>query len=447
MESDIIGVNPLPSPWLTRPLEALVSFGSLMLFILLYLIWTSSLAAQPTQIDSGGFFKYRITGQHYNDDSTFESMAGQTEGLNSYLGRTVNQIAWGSWQFDLDGEGVILQGPFVNATSSFSQGLAPLLGSGNLVTDNRELLRMSKEYSLSGDSDLGLRIDRAALSYATDTSVLRIGRQVVSLGDGLVFQVLDLISPFSPYAIDREYKRGQDMLYGQYLFSTTQSVEVLAAPRRNIDTQEVEEDQSTSAAVFKTRFEPTSTDIQSMLGRDYGSWFVGLGSATPLGEGILRLDLRLTRISTNNSPFSAVINYDHSWMILDKNVYGFIEYYRNGFGLSDINLNSIESNKLALEQLARGVTYTLGQNLSAIGTRIELHPLVNSYLSVITNLDDLSQYAQGRVEIDLLQDLVMIIGTNIPVGNSNSEYGGIALPDGSNTKPATEGFLQLGYYW
>ena len=77
------------------------------------------------------------------------------------------------------------------------------------------------------------RVDRASLRYRRDHLDLRIGRQPVSFGTGMVFRPMDLVGAFTAATVDTEYKPGVDAVrvdaYGGV--STTGSV-VLAYDKR-----------------------------------------------------------------------------------------------------------------------------------------------------------------------------------------------------------------------
>ena len=53
------------------------------------------------------------------------------------------------------------------------------------------------------------------MGFATDHVVMRFGRQAITWGNGLVFNAMDIFNPFDPAAVDKEYKTGDDMIYGQ----------------------------------------------------------------------------------------------------------------------------------------------------------------------------------------------------------------------------------------
>jgi len=71
--------------------------------------------------------------------------------------------------------------------------------------------------------------------------------QFISWGNGMVFTPVDIFNPFDPAAVDKEYKTGDDMLYGQYLFSNGNDLQGVAVVRRDLRTGGVEGDQSSLA--------------------------------------------------------------------------------------------------------------------------------------------------------------------------------------------------------
>ena len=44
---------------------------------------------------------------------------------------------------------------------------------------------------------------------------------------------MDIFNPFSPTAVDKEYKSGDDMLYAQWLFTKGDDLQLIAIPRHN----------------------------------------------------------------------------------------------------------------------------------------------------------------------------------------------------------------------
>ena len=75
------------------------------------------------------------------------------------------------------------------------------------------------------------RIDRLSVTWSSPRLVLRLGRQAITWGGGLVFRPLDIVAPFPPTATETAYKPGADMLYAQVLFDSGADIQAVAVPR------------------------------------------------------------------------------------------------------------------------------------------------------------------------------------------------------------------------
>jgi len=79
---------------------------------------------------------------------------------------------------------------------------------------------------------------------------------------------------------------------------------------------------------------------------------------------------------------------------------------------------------------------------------MEIHPLLNIYLSVISNVRDPSGIIQPRAIFSVTQNSNLHFGTNIFYGEKTSEYGGILIP-GTNyyTNAAPSAYIRFTYYF
>jgi len=392
--------------------------------------------------------KYRLSSLHFGGQSALSPGERSVAHLNSLDIRSVNRFRQEAFELELDKELLAVGGSAIRSSGLFSELEQGRIGEERLPNDDRRLFRLSKEYESDGNYILTSRLDRAALAFLGQDVTVRVGRQAASFGNGLAFQVLDLVNPFSPFTIDKEYKTGDDLAYIQYVFSKGDSLELALVPRRNPDTRDVEEEEGTGLIAYNTYLDRSQTDLQVIAGRHYAEWFSGVSLATPAIEGVFRSDFKLTSTDSESKlRASAVVNYDRSWYLLNRNMYGFVEYYRNGFGKGEVNLVSVQNDLGLLARIERGDTFALGRDLLALGNQIEMHPLVNVYLTFITNLNDASTFFQNRVEIDAGSDIFLTLGTNVPIGGRESEFGGLRLPDGRSTKPPFEMFARAGAYW
>src|SRR5690606_13171711 len=126
-------------------------------------------------------------------------------------------------------------------------------------------------------------------------------------------------------------------------------------------------------------------DIDLLVARHFDETLAGLGLARGLGGAVWRLDLLYTDASEGEGVWSLVSNLDYSWVWRGRNWYGFVEYFRNGFGAGDPASYAAPDPALAA-RLARGELFTLARDYGAAGAQVELHPLFNLYASVVWNL-------------------------------------------------------------
>ena len=290
------------------------------------------------------------------------------------------------------------------------------------------------------------RLDRLQLSYTADQAVIKVGRQAISWGNGLIYNPMDFFNPFDPAAIDKEYKTGDDMIYGQYLLDNGNDVQAVWVGRRD-DAGEVNSNVSSTAAKYHVILNDYEFDF--LLAEHFDDRTIGLGGVANVGGSIWRSDIIVTDIDDDNV-VSAVINFAYSWVAWDKNVSAVVEYYRNGFGIDDGNYSpaNLAAHPELVQRLLRGELFTLAQNYLAASATIELSPLWLFTPNVFANLDDNSVMLQLLSQHDLQQDLQLMLALNLPFGSDGSEFGGIesGVPD----RPLSVGasvFMQLAWYF
>ncbi|MEA3360677.1 MAG: hypothetical protein U9R17_14900 [Thermodesulfobacteriota bacterium] len=271
------------------------------------------------------------------------------------------------------------------------------------------------------------RIDRMVASWEGDRATVRLGRQALSWGNGLVFNPADLLNPFAPTDVVRDYKIGTDMVLFQTFGRWMTDLQVVYVPRRDRETGDIETDQSSIAA--KVRLQALTAEWEFLAARHYDETVIGAGGSGYLGGAAWRADalyIFLREEADRSGYFTAVVNLDYSWVLGKKNWYGLVELYYNGLGVRDPR-DALKDPSL-VERVTRGELFTTGKWYATGQLRFEYHPLVNLYLSMIGNISDGSLLSQPRVTWDALQSLQVLIGADIPLGSDNTEYGGITDP-------------------
>jgi hypothetical protein len=99
---------------------------------------------------------------------------------------------------------------------------------------------------------------------------VRVGRQALTWGSGLVFRPMDLFNPFSPTATDTEYKPGADMVYVQQVFADGSDLQLIVVPRPPRRGAGPSSDAEFRAAHLQTTIAGHPTTW--LLAHDHGDW-------------------------------------------------------------------------------------------------------------------------------------------------------------------------------
>jgi hypothetical protein len=394
----------------------------------------------------GGHFKYQYTFTDYRDSDVAALYGSDPANDHAFDGRLKAEWRGRGFDFSAHYEVLALAGDSVVTRQALNAAGLQRSGTVNgLPDDSQRLFDLTDEFIDNSRATAVQRLDRLSVGYTSGSTTLRFGRQAVSWGNGLAFQVLDFVNPFSPIAIDKDYKTGEDMLYGQWQWAGQGDVQLMLLPRRDPLTHDLDHEQASNAVKLHTR--TGLFDVDVLAARNYDQTLLGFGVVRSLGGAVWRLDALYTALPEQGHVWTLVTNLDYSWMLLGKNMYGFMEYYRNGFG------SASESGYLApdpelLARLARGEVFTVGRDYAVLGVQIELSPLVNAFANVIQNLNDASRYLQLRGTYDWRQDIQFMAGFNLPDGERGSEYGGLptGIP-GIWLAPGRSLYLRAVYYF
>lgn len=309
--------------------------------------------------------------------------------------------------------------------------------------DSKQLFSMTQEYEDKNGELAYHRIDRLYAEYARGDFNLRFGRQALTWGSGKVFNPIDIMNPFAPTDVIRDYKNGSDMFAVQAYSALISDIQAALVPRRNPDTQELMYSESSAALKLKNTY--GETDAEALFGMHYGEAFAGGGVSAFIGGAALRADV-LISAGEYRDYVTAVTNIDYSWLFLDNNAYGFLEFYYNSLGVDSID-KMIADRELS-EKLAHGDMFLRDRYYAAAGVQYELHPLINVHFSMIYNLNDASYIIQPRLEWDIRENMRIFAGIDLPEGNLGSEFGGFYDQIGGGViAPAKRAYGQVALYF
>ncbi len=397
--------------------------------------------------DLGGHLKYQYSITDYAADNV-AAIYGESPAHDQAVdGRLKADWREGGFDLSVHYELLALSGDSVATRRALvAAGLLVAGTTTGLPDDRRRLFDLTDELA-NGDRTVAVqRLDRLAAGYGNGTWLVRFGRQAVSWGNGLVFQPLDFVNPFSPVTVDKDYKTGDDMLYGQWQTGGQRDVQVMIVPRRDPLSHAVLGTESSYAA--KLRLRAGALDIEALAARHYDENLFGLGLARSLAGAVWRLDLACANLAGQDSAWSAVTNFDYSWALFGLNMYGFIEYYRNGVGEAG-TAGYVAPNPALSARIARGELFTLARDYAAAGVQAEVTPLVSLFANLIQNLDDGSRVTQVRAVYSWRENIQWMAGFNLPAGERGSEFGGIPIPlfPGQYTGSGRATYLRVARYF
>jgi hypothetical protein len=345
---------------------------------------------------------------------------------------------WGQWSFQVHYVLAAEDGPNVELARA---------ETGLISAPPATLFDLTDTFVTHGPWAASQRLDRLALTYATPDLVVRLGRQALTWGSGLVFRPMDLFDPFGPTATDTEYKPGVDMLYVQRLFADGSDLQLILAPRPARAGGPVTLDASSAAIHFHTTVLGHPTTL--MLARDHGDWVTALGVNGALGGATWNLEIVPTVLKAGGVRVSGVANISDAMTLFGRNATVFAEYFHNGFGVAGRPFDLASLPPELTDRLGRGQVFDTRRDYLAGGTTLEVTPLLDLSPSLIVDLNDGSVLALFAGTYSLADNVTLAAGVQAPIGRSRSEFGGLPLTATSPVLLAPPGqiYLQLRRYF
>lgn len=404
--------------------------------------------AAPAAAQSGvhGHLKYQYAFQHFAPADLGARLVGSRVSDHLIDVRIGSTRRWQRFDATADAELIGLGGDTIGAAMSRPAGplTAPLLGLPDL-SDRHQALDLGWSIAEGARAALVGRLDRLSVGYTGNRLVARLGRQALSWGNGLVFQVLDLFNPFPPNVLDTDYKPGRDMLTTQWLFAGGDDVQAIVVPGRSSRDRPLSGAESSAAA--KWHHFAGAAELDLLVARHHDSTVIGGGGSHGAAGGVWRVDLSYTNVGGRHVT-SVVANFDRAWVPGGRTVYAFGEYFYNGFGVATAGRGPVVADEALETRIERGELFNLGRHEAASGLRIEWTPLVTVSPTALVNLTDASTFVLLQVEYDWRQNLVVHAGLQAGLGRDGTEYGGtsvVGLP--GEVAPGTRLWARLARYF
>ena len=410
-------------------------------FALSLLLLGPACFADTTGLDFGGHGKLRGIASALPSDSALNELAPSVPVDVEGELRLNLEASVGAWRIDTAYSLFALYGDRVSYSRELADGLSLF------PDDASRLFDLTHVFENSGKRLHLHRLDRLSVGYASDDLVLRVGRQVLSWGNGLFYSALDLVNPFDPAAIDTEYKTGDDMLYAQRLFESGNDLQAAVVVRRDPVTSDVSS--SRSSALLKYHAFIGGSEVDVLFGQHYDEPVFGLGLVRSVGGAVLRSDVSITD-SGDGWKTRFLVNGSLSWVALGKNMSGSLEYFHSGFGLDEDRKSTtdVAGNEELSEQLRRGDLFNIGRHYVASSVLVEVTPLLSVSPTLFANLSDGSALFQLIGQYSLSDNTSFLGSVNIPIGPAGTEFGGLTVPPTDQSLSGGPGvFLQWAGYF
>jgi hypothetical protein len=418
-------------------MKGVINSGLLLLFGLGNL----SSYADPWQFS--GHIKYQLSRTDYDNNDLFRK-PGDSPAIDHEIDlRLKAERRWRKWDTQIHYQLLAVAGDTIEARRTLAAALPGFINRPLLPGDDQRWFDLTK-VTRDGQSSMAVhRFDRLSIGYSAEQWVFRIGRQTISWGNGLLFQPLDVFNPFSPTAVDKEFKTGDDMLYTQRLFDNGSDLQMVLIPRRDPLTGNIDSKQGSLALKYHGSAKDIEFDI--LLARHFDQPLLGLGFSGDIAGAVWRFDINVTELNNGDTANIAIFNLERSWTIKKRNTRGFIELYRNDLGARHKRYNTLDPELVA--RIQRGEVFTLARDYLVLGMQVEWKPRLNSFTHWIHNLNDDSNLLQIYLNFDWQQNLLLQGGVTLTHGDRGSEYGGIIVGPNSVVGTGDTAFLRLSFYF
>ncbi|MGH7143704.1 MAG: hypothetical protein ACREJ2_06145 [Planctomycetota bacterium] len=129
-------------------------------------------------------------------------------------------------------------------------------------------------------------LDRLLFAWHPNWGEVTVGRQAIGLGRGVLFGALDLFAPFSPLAVDREWRPGVDAVRVERHLTDSSSIEAIAVGGT---------DWAQSAGLVRMRGYLGPADAEIMAGVRAQDLFAGADASSAIGDAELHGEFALFR--------------------------------------------------------------------------------------------------------------------------------------------------------
>jgi hypothetical protein len=274
-----------------------------------------------------------------------------------------------------------------------------------------------------------VEVDRAAYSFRMGNTDVTLGRQTVGLGRGALFNALDVLLPFSPLEVDREWRPGVDALTVSAHLSSTASLGGILAAGRTWDD---------SAALVRVMGYRKGIDGQLVAGKRARDGMLGVAVSAPVGGAevhaewaafCLPADAPTADTGWGHTVTKAVVGGSRVFKV-GRGLWVLGEYHYNGFGgKTPEAINTLLATPDFRARAARGDLQTAGREGTAVQASLPLDDVHVASLNWVTNPRDGSGVVTPALTWNINDSHSLLLSAHLPYGRTpdgaalRSEYG------------------------
>jgi hypothetical protein len=281
----------------------------------------------------------------------------------------------------------------------------------DLLSRDDGLLDLSWNVIQDGGWLLNTSLDRFLLDYSWKNFQLKIGRQRINWGMGLVWNSNDIFNAFSYIDFDYEERPGSDAAAFTWYSSSTSSLDAVF----KID--------GANAVTLAARylFNVRQYDLQFLAGLCENDMMTGIGWSGNIKNASFRgeasLFVPVLRGGQGAIALSGMVEADYcfpnSLYLLGSFLFNSMGTTRREGGISLLAMSS----SLSAKRLSLGMFELFGQ------ISYPLTPIINLAFSGIFNPADVSTYLSPSLTFSLLSDMELMLAGQALLGKTGSEYG------------------------
>ena len=271
--------------------------------------------------------------------------------LRLILGGTVSDKA--SFEFHL------LEGGTVNPLDASPSGFVSFSEAERFRAHRWDHVQTTHE-----DFSSRIAIDRANITLHIPYCDLIVGRQAISLGTTFFWNPNDLLTAFSPYEFDRDYKPGVDAVNAEIALGEFSGINLLYGAGKRFKWDE-------SALLIRGFTNIRDFDVAVMAGRFREDGFLGADFSGEVGPGIgVRGELSYFAAEKDSDFMQLVMGTEYRF---ENNLYLAAEYFYNGFGTPH---RSRYLERIVSDRITEGDIYNISRHYLGILGSYEVTPLL-----------------------------------------------------------------------